>query len=221
MNRISILGFAVFAMLISACGQKVDTPTSVPKPSWPPQSSLFFDALEKNLRSSEVQALLNSIPAEPQREEDSKWTDQKKLFYNFPKQGISLAFKLPEETLSGIYLYSEGTRGFRQYQGSLPYGLTFESQTFNLRNEPLPLFEQLFGKESYFRFTKPSENEYKMIYYNPEKRLSLIHNVVIIPPREKTINGFEVTGHYCPRNLDCVVIGRHLNEEDMQKIYTD
>jgi len=47
-------------------------------------------------------------------------------YYNFKSEGISLRFDNRDDELTTIFLYSEGTDRFRQYQGDLPSGLSFQ-----------------------------------------------------------------------------------------------
>jgi hypothetical protein len=47
-------------------------------------------------------------------------------YYNFKSDGVSLVFN-DAHILTAMFLYAEGADGFRQYQGNLPYGLSFQS----------------------------------------------------------------------------------------------
>jgi S1-C subfamily serine protease len=47
-------------------------------------------------------------------------------YYNFKSEGISLRFDNRDDELTTIFLYSEGADRFRQYQGDLPFGLSFQ-----------------------------------------------------------------------------------------------
>jgi|AGTN01.1.fsa_nt_gi hypothetical protein len=47
------------------------------------------------------------------------------VFRSYRNAGISIALEGSQEFLTGIWLYSEGEKGYRQFEGKLPGGLRF------------------------------------------------------------------------------------------------
>jgi len=82
-------------------------------------SEYIFSLTGENIRGEKFQKWLNTIntPAEISRHSDS-------YYYSFKSKGISLRFN-SDDILTTVFLYSEGADGFRQFQGKLPFGLTF------------------------------------------------------------------------------------------------
>ena len=75
--------------------------------------------VDKNIRGDEIQKWLSKVEDLP---EISRHDDC--FYYSFKQKGISLRFD-KAETLTTIFLYSEGADGFRQYQDELPFNLSF------------------------------------------------------------------------------------------------
>ena len=59
------------------------------------------------------------------------------FYYNFEKKGISIMF-LKSEILDTIFFYAKGSDDFRQYQGVLPFQVTFDLNRKTI--------ESIFGK---------------------------------------------------------------------------
>ncbi len=89
--------------------------------------------LGKNIRQEEIQTWMSKVGVLPQIEENirkKEGQEQATRFYNYPSKGISLWFEELDPILYAIILYSEGETGpfgawYQQYQGDLPYGLSF------------------------------------------------------------------------------------------------
>lgn len=81
----------------------------------------LLSLLGKNIRGDDIQEWLSNNNATP---EIDKYDSFGCYFYSFKARGISLRFDT-EDLLEGIFFYSEGADGFRQYQGRLPFGLSF------------------------------------------------------------------------------------------------
>jgi hypothetical protein len=77
----------------------------------------LFSSLGKDINSPEMKTWLLSLGT-PEISSGS--------FYNYKSEGISLLVD-NEHKLSAIFFYSEGADGYRQYQGDLPFGLSFQS----------------------------------------------------------------------------------------------
>lgn len=79
----------------------------------------LLSMIGKDIRGAEIQEWLSEVEDSP---EISRFDDV--FFYSYKRYGISLRFDV-EEKLSGIFLYSEGADDYRQYQGELPFKLSF------------------------------------------------------------------------------------------------
>ena len=101
-----LLYILLTVLLITGCGQKNDTAT-------------LSSMLGKNIRGDEIQKWLSEIGDSP---EIDKYDDC--FYYSFKQKGVSLRFDTTE-ALTTVFLYSEGADGFRQYQGELPFKLSF------------------------------------------------------------------------------------------------
>ncbi|MDO9584415.1 MAG: DUF6392 family protein [Desulfomicrobium sp.] len=107
MKKLLHLLALIMILLLTGCGHENDTE---------PLSSM----LDKNIRGIEIQKWLTIVEESP---EISRHDDV--FFYSFKKKGISLRFDNKTETLTTIFLYSEGANDYRQYQGELPFKLSF------------------------------------------------------------------------------------------------
>ena len=106
MKTMSQLLAVILMLLFTGCGQKNDT--------------VFLSSMiGKNIRGDEIQGWLSKVEDTP---EIGKYDDS--FYYSFKQKGVSLRFDTTE-TLTNIFLYSEGADGYRQYQGKLPYNLSF------------------------------------------------------------------------------------------------
>jgi hypothetical protein len=72
--------------------------------------------------SVEMKAFVAKLGTTP---EVQKFNDR--YYYSFKSQGISLCFDKITNALLTIFLYSEGVDNYRQFQGELPFGLSFKS----------------------------------------------------------------------------------------------
>jgi hypothetical protein len=79
--------------------------------------------LGKNINSAEMKTWLSSL-GKPEILR-SRLTES--YYYNFKSKGISLFFNNANDTLRGIIFYSEGADDYRQFQGDLPFGLSFQN----------------------------------------------------------------------------------------------
>jgi ankyrin repeat protein len=79
--------------------------------------------LGKNINSAEMKTWLSSL-GQPEILR-SRLTES--YYYNFKSKGISLFFNNANDTLRGIIFYSEGADDYRQFQGDLPFGLSFQN----------------------------------------------------------------------------------------------
>lgn len=79
--------------------------------------------LGKSVNNAQVKAWLSELGACTEGLVD-RFSDS--YYYNFKSEGISLRFDNRDDELTTIFLYSEGADRFRQYQGDLPFGLSFQ-----------------------------------------------------------------------------------------------
>src|SRR5687768_6660770 len=85
--------------------------------------------LGKDIRGKDAQEFLDSIGSVPkiERFEPSEYQGKRipaTSYYSFKDKGVSI--RLDERGFIGsIFFYAEGTDGFRQFRGLLPYGLDF------------------------------------------------------------------------------------------------
>jgi len=86
-----------------------------------PATASTLAMLGKNVQSVEVKTWLEKVGASP---EIDKFDDC--YYYSFKATGVSLSFDKATDVLTSIFLYSEGADEFRQYQGDLPFGLSFQ-----------------------------------------------------------------------------------------------
>ena len=75
--------------------------------------------LGKNVRESEIQKWLSDIGESPDIQDFGH-----AFFYDYKSKGIALRFDTTD-TLTSIFLHPEGSDGYRQYQGRLPFKLSF------------------------------------------------------------------------------------------------
>lgn len=106
MKIVSHLFVIVLVVLLAGCSQKND-------------SMSFSSMVGKNIKGDEIQKWLSKVGDSPKIE---KFDDS--FYYSFKQKGISLRFDTTEK-LTTVFLYSEGADGFRQYQGELPFKLSF------------------------------------------------------------------------------------------------
>jgi hypothetical protein len=113
----------------------------------------LYPLLQKHITDKEMREFLSHFRNEP---EVSKYSGGK-YYYGFKKDGISLSFN-KDDILQAIFLYNQGTEGFTQYAGLLPYGLTFnmtKSEVEKILGTPgqgissPPLFD---GEKSYHAY---------------------------------------------------------------------
>jgi hypothetical protein len=79
--------------------------------------------LGKSINNQQVKTWLSELGACTEALID-RFNDS--YYYNFKSEGISLRFDNRDDELTTIFLYSEGADRFRQYQGDLPFGLSFQ-----------------------------------------------------------------------------------------------
>jgi hypothetical protein len=106
----------LFVLLLSGCGSKDGTSSSAAPLAVAPLSSM----VGKHIKSDEIKGWL-ALAGEPS---DIKKSDGS-VEYLFKEKGLSLHFD-PGETLTAVILYSAGADNNEQYQGQLPYGLSFD-----------------------------------------------------------------------------------------------
>lgn len=98
----------------------------------------------KNLKSSQMEAFLKSLPGKARVEklggDSPRWIPDR-LVYFCEQAGINLDFSLKRYNygiLEEIEVFAEGVNGYTQYAGDLPYGLSF--------NDTLSDVERKIGK---------------------------------------------------------------------------
>ncbi len=69
------------------------------------------------INSKSFQIYLNKLKTEP---EISKYDDS--YYYTFMTKGVEFLFT-KSDTISAVFLYSEGSEGHRQFQGKIPYNI--------------------------------------------------------------------------------------------------
>jgi len=79
--------------------------------------------LGKSINNAQVKVWLSELGACTEALVD-RFGDS--YYYNFKSEGISLRFDNQDDELTTVFLYSEGADRFRQYQGDLPFGLSFQ-----------------------------------------------------------------------------------------------
>lgn len=79
----------------------------------------YYQAVGKNIRSTEAQKILNQFdePPETMRFDET-------YYYIYKQSGVDIRID-SEDTIKAFFLYGEGTDGHRQYMGDLPYSLKF------------------------------------------------------------------------------------------------
>jgi hypothetical protein len=106
MKKLSHLFLIALILVVTGCAHK----------SGP---YVLSSKLGKSISSEEIQRWLSELGDLP---EIRKFDDA--YYYSYKSKGISLNFDT-KDTLINIFLYAEGVDGFQQYQGVLPFKLSF------------------------------------------------------------------------------------------------
>ena len=87
--------------------------------AFPMAAAASFPMLGKDINTAEMKTWLSKLGTPKVDRYDDCY------YYNFKSEGISLMFS-SKDMLRTIFFYSEGADHFRQYQGDLPFGLSFQ-----------------------------------------------------------------------------------------------
>jgi len=88
-------------------------------------------------------------------------------FYSFKPEGILLGFT-KQDKLEVIFLYSEGEQDYRQYQGELPYGLSFRNSRREVESILGSPDDSGAGNEYNYAWTEYSSKGIR-IHYNTKR----------------------------------------------------
>ena len=83
-------------------------------------STAAFPMLGKDINSVEMKTWLSNLGT-PKIDKNEYI-----ISYTFKSRGVALVFDTKDKRLSSAHFYAEGQDGFRQFQGDLPYGLSFQ-----------------------------------------------------------------------------------------------
>jgi len=108
-------------------GAMFGAPGEPAKPAAPDAGGAFSSKLGKNINSVEMNVWMSSLGTP----KIDRFSDS--YYYNYKPAGISLEFNTQDQ-LETIFFYSEGADGFSQYQGDLPYGLSFQQTRTQIEN---------------------------------------------------------------------------------------
>ena len=137
------------------------------------------------------------------------------FYYTFKNKGISILFRKPE-ILRTIFLYAEGTDDFSQYQGVLPFQLTFDLNRKTI--------ESIFGKPEssgggkYYNFYVSYDSKGIGITYNtldPDDMDAKIYHMRIKSPKPQLDKKAYL--EWMRAAYDDVLIEKKKQEEEKQK----
>lgn len=80
----------------------------------------LMSMMGKDIRDDEIQAWMSRVHIVPTIKKENDFT-----YYQFRPKGMCLSFDVTDK-LKSVHLYSEGSDGYRQYKGELPFGLSFQ-----------------------------------------------------------------------------------------------
>jgi hypothetical protein len=138
------------------------------------KESSFHDLIGLEINSTEIQRFLNRFEDNP---EINKYSDA--YYYSYKSKGVGLRFS-NNDTLTAIFLYSEASDNFRQYQGDIPYNLQFTDTRKNVEEKLGP--PDTNGGGGVINFYSIWDNKGVSIFYktlDQEDMKNKIHHITI------------------------------------------
>ena len=126
--------------------------------AFPTAAAGAFPMLGKDINTAEMRTWLSTLGAPKiDRFDDS-------YYYSYKSAGISLRFST-KGMLTTLFFYAEGADGYRQYQGNLPFGLSFQLTRKEIEGT-LGLPDKSRGGDAYYWADYSSRGI--LINYNPK-----------------------------------------------------